>query len=79
MKFISAARNEPQPITIGPIENVAVFQAPPGMKGVIIGIITSLTKDCINVVAATPITNATANPSTLYSLRKSMNSDKIPI
>lgn len=38
-KFITAPRNAPQLITIAPIVNVAVCHAPPGMNGVIIGII----------------------------------------
>ena len=37
MKFISSPRKGPQLITMGPIARVAVFQAPPGIKTVIIG------------------------------------------
>ncbi len=78
-KFITAARNAPQLITIGPMENVAACQFPPGMNGVIIGMITLFTNDCIKDVAAIPIMNAIARAITLYSFRKSMNSDKILI
>ena len=34
MKLITAAKKAPQLITTGPIENVAVCQAPPGINGV---------------------------------------------
>ena len=37
MKFISAPRNEPHAIVIGPIVNVAIFHPPPGINGVITG------------------------------------------
>ena len=78
-KFMIAPRNDPQLITTDPIENVTVFHAPPGMNAVIIGIMMSFTNDCINAVAAIPMMNAIAKATTLYSLRKSMNSDMKPM
>ena len=60
MKFISSPRKAPQPSTIGPISIVAVLQAPPGIKGVMIGIIMLSTKDFIKAVDAIPIIKAIA-------------------
>lgn len=77
MKFISAPRNAPQPITIGPKDKVACCHAPPGINGVIIGIIILSTKDFTRTVAAEAIINAIANPITLYSSRNSLNSEII--
>src|SRR3989338_3222405 len=74
MKFITAARKAPQLIITGPMEKIAVCQAPPGTKGVIRGIIILSTNDFTSVVAAAPMINATARPVTLYSFRNSLNS-----
>jgi hypothetical protein len=41
--------------------------------------IMSLTNDETRAVAAVPIIIATASPITLYSFKKSLNSDIIPI
>lgn len=79
MKLIKLARNAPHEITIGPMANVASCQAPPGMNGVTIGIITLFTSDCTSAVAASPIINATASAITLYSRKNSLNSDISPI
>jgi len=79
IKLIIAPKSAPQPITIGPKEKVVACQAPPGMNGVMIGITKLSTIDFTNEVAASPIINATANPITLYSLRKSLNSEIKPI
>lgn len=61
IKLIIAPNNAPQPITIGPIENVAVCHAPPGIKKVINGIIKLSTIDLTREVAAKPIISATVN------------------
>ncbi len=74
IKLINSPRNDPHLITMGPKLNTASFQAPPGIKGVIIGIITFSTKDFIKAVDATPIINAIARPTTLYSFKNSRNS-----
>ena len=79
IKLINVPRKAPHPITIGPNEKVAVCQAPFGIKGVIIGIIILFTNDCIKLVAATPVMNAIANPTTLYSFKNSLNSVNKPI
>ena len=81
IKFMTADKKGPQPRTIADepqrgIENVAVCHAPPGMKGVKIGIIIVSTVVVTSFVAAVPITNAIARPVTLYSLMKSLNSCK---
>ena len=47
IKFINSPRKAPQLINIGPIPNVAVRQAPPGIKGVILGMTMLSTKDFI--------------------------------
>lgn len=73
-KLISADRNAPHPMTIGPRVNVAVCHAPPGINGVKMGMMMLLTNACTSVVAAVAMTNATANPSTLYSLMNNLNS-----
>lgn len=75
-KLMIAPTNAPHPMTIGPRLTVAVCHAPPGIKGVMIGIMTLSTSDLIRLVAATPMMNATASPITLYSLRNSLNSLK---
>lgn len=75
-KLMTAPRNAPHPITIGPSLNVAVCHCPPGIKGVMIGIMTLSTSDLIRLVAATPMMNAIASPITLYSLRNVLNSLK---
>ncbi len=77
VKFISALRNGPQPITIGPMLKVAVCQAPLGMNGVISGIIMLSTNDLTRTDAAVPITNATAKPTILYSFKNSLKSKNI--
>ena len=77
MKLIADPKNAPQLRTIGPIVHVAVCHWPPGMNGVIMGIIMLSTNDLTNVVAATPIIKATASPIILYSFRNSLNSEKI--
>lgn len=74
MKLITSPINAPNFITIGPRLTVASFQAPPGINGVIRGMIISSTNALIKAVEATPITNAIAKPMTLYSLRNSRNS-----
>jgi len=74
MKFTSSPMNAPTPQINGPKEKVAVFHAPPGIIGVIVGITILSTSDFMSEVAATPITNAIASPATLYSLMKSLNS-----
>ena len=74
-KLIIAPSKALQPITIGPTENVACCQAPPGIKGVIIGMTKLSTTDLTKSVAAKPIINATANPINLYSFKNSLNSD----
>ena len=73
-KFMIDARRAPQLMTIEPIDNVAVCHCPPGMNGVIMGIIRLFTMDWINVVAEIPIMNAIARGITLYSFRNSLNS-----
>lgn len=75
MKLIIAPRKAPQPITIGPRIRLASCQAPPGINGVRIGIIILFTKDCMRVVAATPIMNAIASGIILYSFKNCLNSD----
>jgi len=70
---------QPHPINIVPIANVAVCHAPFGSTAPMNGMITLLTKDCTNAVVAPPIMNATASPITLYSFKKSLNSDIIQI
>jgi len=45
MKFNSAPQNAPNPNTIGPKRKVAVCHDPPGMNGVMIGIIILFTRD----------------------------------
>ncbi len=55
IKFIKSPRKAPQLINIGPIPNVAVRQAPPGIKGVIIGMTMLSTKDFMKAVDAIPI------------------------
>ncbi len=77
-KLIIPPSRAPQPMTIGPIENVAVCQAPPGINGVTIGIIKLSTIDLTKATAANPIINATANPITLYSFKNSKNSPITP-
>jgi len=67
MKFIKSPKKAPQRSMMGPIASVAVSQAPPGMKGVIIGITMLSTKDLTKVVAARPIIKAIASGITLYS------------
>ncbi len=79
IKLMSAARKDPHPRTIGPIENFAFYQSPPETKGVITGITMLFTKDCTRVVAAEPIINATASPTILYSFRKLRNSEMISV
>jgi hypothetical protein len=74
IKLIIAPRSDPHFITIGPSVNVAVCHAPPGIKGVMMGITKSSTIDLTSEVAAKPIIKATASPITLYSLRNSLNS-----
>ena len=73
MKFINSPRKAPQLITIGPIPNVAVRQAPPGIKGVIIGMTILSTKDFMKAVDAIPMIKAIASGITLYSKRNSLN------
>lgn len=77
MKLISSPKNAPQAIENFQKESVAVFQAPPGINGVSIGIIILSTRDLINDVEATPITNAIARAKTLYSFMNSKNSKNI--
>ena len=74
IKFINSPRKAPQLINIGPIPNVAVRQAPPGIKGVIIGMTMLSTKDFMKAVDAIPMIKAIANGITLYSKRNSLNS-----
>jgi len=52
---------------MGPIARVAVFQAPPGIKGVIIGMMMLSTIDLIRAVDAIPMIKAIASGITLYS------------
>jgi len=78
-KLMIAPSKAPQPITMGPIENVAACQAPPGINGVIIGMIRLFTTELIRATEANPIINATASPVTLYSLKNSLNSEIIPM
>ena len=74
MKLINSPRNGPHPITIGPKANVASLHAPPGMNGVIIGIIILSTRDFTKAVAAIPIIKAMASAITLYSFKNPTNS-----
>lgn len=78
IKFITSPANAPNFITIGPMLSVASCQAPPGIKGVIKGMIISSTNAFIKAVEATPIINATAKPIILYSLRNCLKSFIIP-
>ena len=68
MKFRNSPKNAPQPILNGPMVNIAVLQAPPGINGAI-GIIMLSTNDFTKVVIAAPITKAIARPTTLYSFK----------
>jgi len=74
IKLINSPKKEPHPMNIGPKVNVAVFHAPPGIKGVITGMIMLSTKDFTNAVAAIPIIKAIAKAITLYSRKNSINS-----
>ncbi len=74
IKFIKSPRKAPQLINIGPIPNVAVRQAPPGIKGVILGMTMLSTKDFMKAVEAIPMIKAIASGTTLYSKRNSLNS-----
>ena len=56
----------PTIITIGPNDNVASLQAPPGIKNVISGINISATREETSFPAAPPIITAMANPITPY-------------
>lgn len=76
-KFMIADNTNPHPMIMLPSCQLAVLQFPPGMKKVMIGMITLLTSACISVVAAAPTTNAAASPMILYSLRKFPNSFSI--
>jgi len=78
-KLIICAKNDPHLRTIGPIDKVASCHPPPGIKGVIIGIIMSLTSEFTRDVEAAAIMNATATPMTLYSFKNSINSCTNPI
>ena len=60
----------PQLITIGPRSTVAVLQAPPGIKGVIIGMMTLSTNDFIRAVYAIPIIKAIAKRNYLIFIKK---------
>jgi len=55
IKFIVSPRKASHLNTMGPIESVAVSQAPPGIKGVMIGMTMLSTKDFTKAVAAIPI------------------------
>lgn len=67
IKFIKSPRKAPHLNTTGPIASVAVSQAPPGIKGVMIGMTMLSTKDFTKAVAAIPMIKAIANGITLYS------------
>jgi hypothetical protein len=66
MKLISSPKNAPHLSTMGPIARIAVSQAPPGIKGVTIGITMFSTKDFMNAVAAIPMIKAIANGIALF-------------
>ena len=78
MKSMTEPTKWPIASTIGPIVNVASCHAPPGIKNVIIGINISDTRADTSLPAAPPIMNATANPTTPYFERKTLNSSTKP-
>ena len=67
IKFIVSHKNGPHRSTMGPIASVAVSHAPPGIKGVTIGMTMLSTKDFTKAVAARPMIRAIASGITLYS------------
>ena len=67
IKFINSSRKTFPSQYYGPNATVAVSQAPPGTKGVKIGMTILSTSDFIRAQDAIPIMKAIASGITLYS------------